>query len=1203
MERGEHGTESFCHSGWDVGGRAITLLELAFRIGGFAMRRVFSAVVLLTLFAAALSAPMSAQTSARKRATGPPPVPLTPESAKVLDTLDSLQQLPLGGWRYRAGDISHGEEATLDDSKWETITATEHKPFTAPNDAVWFRQTVEVPKTLAGYDLSGTTIWFHFSIDANGSVPIIVYFNGRRVAMGEDLEPIVMFDKARPGDRVVIAVKALHTVDTKTLYGAEATVQFSDSGPDARPNPLMFATEARCAQVLLPSVAPDNTQAPAALNAAISLVSMDALANGDKKKFDESLTQASQQLAQLRPLLQQTMIRMAGNAHIDAAWLWPASETVDVTRRTFGTALQLMVEYGFTFTQSAAAYSEWIEQKYPEEFAQIQEKVKQHRWELVGGMWVEPDLNLPGGESLVRQLLVGKQYFKRKFGVDVTVGWNPDSFGYNFQLPQIYKKSGVDYFVTQKMWWNDTNPLPLKLFWWQGLDGSRVLTYFPHDYVNGIEPLKIAKDFAAARTLNPGTNEMLHLYGVGDHGGGPTRAMLDSAESWMQTSTLTAEQSNGSQPVLSRAPVLNYSFAETFFHDVEKRLDTEHSPVWNYGVLADLQQQGKPAQQAIPAPPQGEIGLPVWNDELYLEYHRGVYTTQAAHKRNMRRSEDWLIDAEKWSSLAWLGGGGYPASALNEAWKKELFNQFHDLAAGSGIAVIYKEAQEDYDVVRWTTEDATSRAWKTIGHRIDTSIPKALGPNAAAVVVWNALAWPRSEPVVATVQLPDKTDDALEVIDAEGHAVLTDVLPAERPSPTRQVQFLATDVPAYGYRVFYVRHAGVKVVTATSARHHALRAIAPRIVASDVHSDAAAHTLENNLVRVTIDPANGCITHLVEKTSGFDAIAAGGCGNQLQTFKDTPKDYDAWNIDPGTLDHFTALDAVEDVKFAPANPLYADVVVHRKWQSSLFTERIRLYANDPAVRVQVEVEWHETHVLLKAAFPLAATSGKATYEIPYGAIERPTTRNNSFEQARFEVPAQRWADLGDGTHGFSLLNSSKYGYDCAGNVLRLTLLRSPTWPDANADRGRQVMEYALYPHSGPWQTAETVRLGHDMNDVLLAAQMEAHSGTLPSSRGFVTVDAPNVVLSSIKRSEDGKSLVLRFYEATGKAAAVHVTLPFAGSAMAASGVAEANLMEKQSGAAIPVKDAAIEFQIAPWEIKTLRVDVPLRGEEIFQAQR
>ena len=191
----------------------------------------------------------------------------------------------------------------------------------------------------------------------------------------------------------------------------------------------------------------------------------------------------------LRPLLQQADIHLTGNAHIDAAWLWPWTETVEVVRQTFGTALQLMDEYPkYTYTQSAAAYDEWIEQKYPPEFEQIQQRVKEGRWEMVGGMWVEPDLNMPDGESQVRQLLIGKRYFQSRFGVDVRIGWNPDSFGYNWQLPQIYKRSGVDYFVTQKMAWNDTNQLPLKLFWWQSPDGSRVLTYFPHDYVNEIDP-------------------------------------------------------------------------------------------------------------------------------------------------------------------------------------------------------------------------------------------------------------------------------------------------------------------------------------------------------------------------------------------------------------------------------------------------------------------------------------------------------------------------------------------------------------------------------------------------------------------------------------------------------------------------------------------------------------------------------------------
>lgn len=1136
------------------------------------MRRPLLSLLALTI---TLAAPLTAQTSARKHAQGPPPVPLTPKVAQVLDTLDSLNVLSLERWRFEVTDMPHAEGATFDDSKWQLAPEQAElgkRGFTLSGDAVWFRTTLTVPTLLHGYDLSGARVWFQFHVDANGPVPMIIYFNGRRVAMGEDLEPIVLEDNLKPGDRVVIAVKALHTVDKKIFTGADATIDFADG----RPNPLGFATEARCAQVLLPSVAPTDNEAPPALNAAVEKVSLDALSKGDQKAFDASLWQAQSALAQLRPVMSSAFVRITGNAHIDAAWLWPWSETVDVTRRTFATALQLMHEYqGYTFSQSAAAYSEWIEEKYPDEFKQIQEEVKAHRWELVGGMWVEPDLNMPGGESLVRQLLVGKRFFQQKFGVDVRVGWNPDSFGYNWQLPQIYKKSGIDYFVTQKMWWNDTNPLPLKLFWWQGPDGSRVLSYFPHDYVNEIEPLRIAKDFAAARVLNPGTDEMMHLYGIGDHGGGPTRAMLDAANSWMYPAV-----GPDKQPAPPRAPVLSYSISQTFFSDVEKKLDTAHSPVWNYATLAS-------GNTTLPTPPTGEFALPVWNDELYLEYHRGVFTTQTAHKANMRSSEDWLLDAEKWSTLAWLGGANYPEDKLNEAWKKVLFNQFHDLAAGSGIAVIYKDAQRDYDMVHWTANDATGHAQNMLRNRVDTRVPAMGGKHdsdAVPVVVVNPLPWQRTDAVTVDVEMPGSKSGDVAVSDARA-AVLPSQLAGSTSGPTQHLSFLAKDVPALGYKVFYVRPA---------------RSGQKASVPASVQMDPNAGTLENEFVKLTVDKTNGCITHFVEKKTGFDAIAAGGCGNQLQSFKDTPKDYDAWNIDPGTLDHFTAIDAADSVTFVPGDGFSGKAVITRHFGKSKIEQQIVVYSGLARVDVINDVEWHETHVLLKAAFPLAASNSYATYEIPYGAIQRPTTRNNSFEQARFEVPALRWADLGDGRNGFSLINNSKYGYDCAGNVLRLSLLRSPTWPDADADRGHQHFEYALYPHAGSWQDAETVRRGYEFNDRLHAQQVFEHEGSLPAEHSFASVSPANVVLSAMKKTEDGNGVILRVYEATGQKTTATVTLPTDGSSVQPGAVTVVNLMEQYGGeTALPVKDGKVTVELGPWEILTLRVDAPKRGEEFW----
>jgi alpha-mannosidase len=1066
---------------------------------------------------------------------------LNPQSSKAISRLSALNRLPIAGWRYHQGDLAHGEAIDLDDSQWPTAKGKTQ----VGNDAVWFRRTVEVPKTLDGYDLSGARIWFKFNAGANGPMPQIIYFNGRRVAMGEDLEPIVLFDGAKPGEKVVVAVKLLYTVDVKTFSDAEAKIDFVAT----RPNPSDIIDEVKSAAILLPSIQTDAPANEAKLNDAVAQIDLGALDKADQTAFDASLQKAQTQIETLRPVLQTLAIRLTGNAHIDAAWLWPWTETVDVARRTFGTALQLMHEYPkYTYTQSAAAYSEWICTKYPSECQEIKDRVKEGRWEMVGGMWVEPDLNMPDGESLVRQLLVGKRYFKEQFGVDVRIGWNPDSFGYTWQLPQVYKKSGVDYFVTQKMAWNDTNQLPLKLFWWESPDGSRVLSYFPHDYVNQIEPVRMAEDLAKARALNPGLPEMMHLYGIGDHGGGPTRAMLDAADHWTSPDVVY--------------PKTSYGIAQSYFNDVQGKLDTEHSPVWNYEALA----AGKGTLQPSG---DGKVSLPVWKDELYFEYHRGVYTTQANHKLNMRNSEEWLLNAEKFSSLAWLQGLDYPQTPINEAWKKVLFNQFHDLGAGSGIGVIYKDAQKDYDVVHWTANDAERGAWKVLAAKIDTATVKKpfAGGNEAAVLVSNPLAWSRTDLVEADVQLP-KEFTSLAVEDDDGTSLESQVISSNPQTHSARLLIRTKDTPSLGYEVL---HVGQAAPGGTPTSH---------LKASDT-------ALENDLVRVTVDPKSGCITSLFDKKANFETIASGGCGNQLQTFKDTPKDYDAWNVDPGTYDHYTSIDTADSVKLVDKGPLLASIRVTRTWQSSKFVQEIVLVDDSPEVQVVNDIDWHETHVLLKASLPLAATSDSATFEIPYGEIERKTTRNNSFEKARFEVPAMRWADLGDGQHGVSLINESKYGYDALGNQLRLTLLRSPTWPDPDADRGHHQFSYWLYPHAGDWKSAMTVRRGWESNYPLTATQVEAHKGEWPAEHSFIGVAADNVVLTAVKKAEDSNALIFRVYEWAGKSGDVTISVP-----PGATAATKVNLMETPEGSALSVSGDKVSFPITPFSIETVRVDYP-----------
>ena len=1077
----------------------------------------------------------------------PKPYQFSSQAQAIVTRLASFDTLPAKTWQYHVGDVAHGERSDLDTSSWQTV----HAPFKAPHEAVWFRRWFEVPKTLNGYDLTGAQIWFSMRAYANGPIPVILYYNGRRVAMGNDLEKQLLFASAKPGDRILVAVKLLATQDDKFIRGANIQVIF----PSNRPNPDDVRKELISAAELLPAITHDSSTLSSqeqTLDAAATSIDLSALDKGNQSAFDTSLQAAQTKLEALRPVLQQYTVHMTGNAHIDAAWLWPWTETVDVVKRTFSTALQLMNEYpDYTYTQSAAQYYEWMQQKYPDIFQQIQQRVKEGRWEVVGGMWVEPDLNLPDGESQVRQILVAKNYFQKNLGVDVRVGWNPDSFGYNWQLPQIYKKSGIDYFVTQKMGWNDTNKLPLKLFWWQAPDGSRVLTYFPHDYVNQIEPIRMAGDIATAVTLNPGQNELMHLYGIGDHGGGPTRDMLDSGVRWMEPNKVF--------------PHLEFGIAQKFFDTMAGRVDTADAPVWNYKTLAA-------GNTTVPAPAAGKISVPVWNDELYLEYHRGTYTTQAKHKWNLRHGSEWLLNAEKYSSLAWLGGANYPADRLTEAWKLQLFNGFHDLAAGSGIGVIYKDAQKQFDVVHWTANDATRHALTAVDSHINTSSHVGV-----PIILWNSLSWNRTDVVKVKVQMPQAAASGISVLDADGKPVLSQVLSKDADTHTFHLLLQAKDVPSIGYTV--------------------LHAVAgQRKVPTDLKTSGT--TMENALVRVVVDPKNGCITSLYDKRSNFETIASGQCGNLLQAFVDTPKQYDAWNINPNFAEHGTDLTMADSVQLVEQGPLRGIVRVTRHWGTSKFVQNITLYAGMPRVDVVNDVDWHETHILLKAAFALAASGPKATFEIPYGTIERHTTRNNSVEKAKFEVPAQRWADLGDSDHGFSLINDSKYGYDVKGNVLRLSLLRSPIWPDPNADRGHQHFSYALYPHAATWRQADTVLRAFEFNYKLHAMQADAHTGELPATHSFVTVKPENLVLTAMKKSEDGNGLILRFYEWAGQKTTAEITVP--------PGVQTAvitNLMEHAEGTQLTTSGDHLTVPVGPYSINTVRVAYANRGASFWSAQK
>jgi len=625
-----------------------------------------------------------------------------------------------------------------------------------------------------------------------------------------------------------------------------------------------------------------------------------------------------------------------------------------------------------------------------------------------------------------------------------------------------------------------------------------------------------------------GVNEMLHLYGVGDHGGGPTRAMLDAAEEWMKPGNIF--------------PTLKLSTAQAFFDDLEAKKDL--------------------------------LEIPAWNNELYLQYHRGVQTTQSEMKKHVRQSEELMLNAEKFSSLAMLEGRGYPQEQFADDWKKVLFNQFHDLMPGSGVATIYVDAARDLSAVRLSAEKILSDSLGTLAARINTQgagIP---------VVIFNPLSWDRTDIAEVQAQFPSPVGE-VEVRDPSGAVVPAAVFSRDDVTHTLKIRLLAGSVPALGYRVFQLVPVARKSPAGTTLR-------------------ATASGMENEYLSLKIDPRTGCMSSLINKTNGRETLAPGACGNLLQTFVDKPKEWDAWdidhnfghqmwnmdawNLDPDFENHTWNLTEAEEVKLMENTPVRAVIRVKRKFQNSSFVQDICLYPGVPRVDVHMQVDWHEKHVLLKVAFPLSVESDHATYEIPFGTIQRPTTRNTPEERAMFEVPALRWGDLSDSQHGFSLLNASKYGYDAKGNTIRLSLLRSPTFPDPHADEGFHEFTYSLYPHAGDWKSAGTERRGYELNFPLIPVTAASHEGIFPPARSLVSIEPGNVILTAIKKAEEGQALVFRFFEFEGKGGNIHLRFP-----EAVTSASQVNLVEIQDRP-LPLEDGGRQTTLAvrPYEIVTVK---------------
>src|SRR5271165_2855141 len=739
----------------------------------------------------------------------PPADPYKP----VLDRLQAVTTLPLTKWRAINAEMPHGE-LPYGEIPFEPTGGGEWLEFFWHSAyrqdlplPVWLYTSVDVPPSITGFAVAGSRIALDLGIGTNTGIMITVFVNHNMVSRGDQDSqvPIMLTQSAVPGQKLLIAVRILSSGLVGCCGGPpqvkldKAQLLFTPS--DDRPDPTILRQEIMTAELLIAAYPDGKAERQQQLDAAVKAIDLTALDKGDQAAFDASLKAAQAKLDVLRPYMKQFTVKAVGNSHIDMAWLWPETETVEVVRNTFGTALQLMREYpDFKFAASAAQAYVWMEEKYPAIFSEIEQRVKEGRWEIVGGMWVEPDLNMPDGESLVRQILYGKRYFQQKFGVNINIGWNPDSFGYNWQLPQIYKRSGIDYFVTQKLLWaSEFTKFPYRLFWWQAPDGSRLLTYFPSDYANQIDPQKMARDSATYGPMmwkyNSGTNsapagalDMMYLYGVGDHGGGPTRVDFDTALRWQKGDLVY--------------PQLNFSTAAQYFADLEKN--------------------------------KNELKIPTWDGELYFQYHRGVQTSQSEEKRGNRQNEVLVLNAEKLASIETLFGATYPQQNFDTAWKDILFNQFHDILPGSGIHINYVDAARKYAVASRIDRDIIQTGLNDIASRVVS--------NGMGVLVFNPLSWMRTGEVEFEVQFPTGAKD-VGAIGPDGKPMPIEVLSNDWQTGRLRVRLLATNIPAIGYKLVRL----VPQANPPSAK--------PFLTAT-------ADSLENEFIRLKVDPKTGCITSL-----------------------------------------------------------------------------------------------------------------------------------------------------------------------------------------------------------------------------------------------------------------------------------------------------------------------------------------------------
>lgn len=1012
-----------------------------------------------------------------------------------LSRLSVRQRETIPGWQYTKGTYVYPQDAhQADFEPFDSLTMH----WYGPDEHYWFKTEVTVPESFEGREL-----WLHIrtQLDENNDMcnPQFLLFVDGEIAQGIDMNhrDVLLARQAHAGQTYALDLQAY----TGTLHSEFRLIaELWQIEPEIRGLYWDLQTPLQ-AFPRLDAQSQSRMDLERVMNDAVNLLD---LRTPYSPAFFESIAAARAYLAtRLYEELaghDEVIATCIGHTHIDVGWLWTVAQTREKVARSFGTVLKLMDEYpNYRFMSSQPQLYAFLKERYPALYEKVKARIAEGRWEPEGGMWVEADTNLTSGESLVRQFMHGKRFFKEEFGAENRILWLPDVFGYSGALPQIMKKCGIDYFMTTKLAWNQFNQFPHDTFRWRGIDGTEVLSHlittldvgqdernFFTTYNGKLHPDAIIGGWK--RYQNKEINhDILISYGFGDGGGGPTRAMLETSQRM--------------EKGITGIPRVRQEFAHTYFDELNARVK-DHKR------------------------------LPMWEGELYFEYHRGTLTSMARNKRSNRKAELHMMDLELISVLA-RELVPYPAAQMDAMWKTILINQFHDILPGSSIREVYEVTKQEYAEL-----EAQMDALR--GERL-----AALFPEGDNVTVVNTKGFAACE----LVSLGALSADAL--CDREGN-----IYPVQQ-TKDGAVAYLK-DLPAKGYAVYTPVH-GEKA------------AASPFVL----HGDRA---IETPFYAAQFDE-DGLLVRLYDRANDREVIREGQKANLMRMYEDKPANYDNWDIDIYYTEKYWDVTQLERFAWTDVGALRATLEIERRVSNSLIRQKIHFYANSRRIDFETFVDWHDCQHLLKVHFPVDVHTDEATFDVQFGNLKRRVNQNTSWDVARFESCAQKWMDLSEGHYGVSLLNDCKYGHSVSDGCIGLTLVKSGNYPNPTADQEEHVFTYALLPHAGGWREGGTVHEAYCLNQPALVRR----GGQAGAAYSLASTGNANVILETIKQAEDGDGVIVRMYECDNARTKTSLTFN-----REIASVEECSLIEEK------IADAAfdghtIPFVIKPYEIKTFRI--------------